>query len=64
MMVFLDMVSSTAIAEEMIRMRNELQPEIWTAVFIDNRFSSDSVKANVKETLKAAGLAEDSFITL
>lgn len=64
MMVFLDEVSSTAIAEEMVRIHNSLQPEIWTVVFIDSKFSSDSVKANVKETLKVAGLGEDSFITL
>ena len=64
LMVFLNSVCTTNIAEEMIKIYNKEQPEIWKVVFRDNGFSSDSVKVNVRETLKAAGLAEDSFITL
>ena len=63
-MVCLDDVSSTAVAEEMIKLYEKEQPEIWKVVFKDNGFSSDSVKANVRETLKAAGLKEDCFLTL
>ncbi len=64
LMVCLDDVSSTAVAEEMIELYQKEQPEIWKVVFKDNGFSSDSVKANVRETLKAAGLKEDCFLTL
>lgn len=64
LMVYLDDVDSTTVAEEMIKIHDGLKPEIWTVVFKDNGFDSDSIKANVKETLKAAGLKEDSFITL
>ena len=64
LMVYLGDVSSTDIAEQMISLHDSEQPEIWKVVFKDNGFSSDSVKANVRETLKAAGLKEDSFITL
>ena len=64
LMVCLDDVSSTAVAEEMIKLYEKEQPEIWKVVFRDNGFSSDSVKANVRETLKAAGLKEDCFLTL
>lgn len=64
LMVCLDDVSSTAVAEEMIKLYEKEQPEIWKVVFKDNGFSSDSVKANVRETLKAAGLKEDCFLTL
>ena len=64
LMIYLGEVDSTIIAEEMIKLHDEKQPEIWKVVFKDNGFTSDSVKANVRETLKAAGLNEDSFITL
>ena len=64
LMVYLGDVDSTNVAEDMIALHRKEQPEIWKVVFKDTGFSSDSVKANIRETLKAAGLAEDSFITL
>ena len=64
LMICLKDVDSTSIAEKMIEWYNKEKPEIWKVVFRDGGFSSDSVKANVRETLKSAGLKEDSFITL
>lgn len=48
----------------MIRLHEEYQPEIWQVVFKDNGFASDSVKTNIKEMLKVAGLDEDAFTTI
>lgn len=64
LMVYLGDVNTTKVAEDIIALYRKEEPEIWKVVFRDNGFSSDSVKANIRETLKAAGLAEDSFITL
>ncbi len=64
LMIYLDDVASIDIAEKMTELHKELGSDIWTVVFKDNGFCSDSMKANVKETLKAAGLQEDSFLTL
>ena len=64
LLVFLGEVTDLTVTEEMIKIYRDNQPEIWKVVFKDIGFSSDSVKANVRETLKAAGLKEDSFITL
>ena len=64
LMICLKDVDSTSIADKMIKWHEEEKPEIWKIVFRDSGFISDSVKANVKETLKSAGLEEDSFITI
>jgi len=64
LMVYLDETSSIDIAEKMIKLHNELESDIWKVVFKDNAFLSDSIKANIKETLKAAGLDEDDFFTI
>lgn len=64
LMIYLGDVNSTDIADFMIDVYIKEKPELWSVVFKDIGFSSDSVKANVKETLKIAGLKEDSFIVL
>lgn len=64
LMICLDHEITTGVAHEMIRLHEEYQPEIWQVVFKDNGFDSDSVKTNIKEMLKVAGLDEDAFTTI
>ena len=40
------------IAHEIIKLRDELQPEVCRVVFRDNGFKNDAIKTNVKENLK------------
>lgn len=49
-------------AEEIARLHKEYDSELWQVVFRDNGFASDMDKTNIKETLKSAGLDEDSFV--
>ena len=53
-----------SISKKMIELKEEYDPEIWRVIFRDDGFNSDKDKTNVKETLKAAGLLEESFLTL
>lgn len=53
-----------AVAEKMIEIKEENDQQEFRAIFRDEGFSSDTDKTNVKETLRSAGLAEESFITL
>lgn len=55
---------TTNIAQEMVKLKNQLSPETWKVVFKDNGFNSDSDKTNSKEILKCGGLDEDAFTTL
>ena len=64
LMICLDDEITTDVAQGMIKLKNELQPEIWKVVFKDNGFASDSNKTNIKEILKCAGLKEDAFTTV
>ena len=64
LMICLDNEITTDVAHEMIRLHETYQPEIWQVVFKDNGFASDSVKTNIKEMLKVAGLDEDAFTTI
>ncbi|NCD08760.1 MAG: site-specific DNA-methyltransferase [Negativicutes bacterium] len=64
LMMCLDDEITTDVAQGMIKLRNELQPEIWKVVFKDNGFASDSNKTNIKEILKCAGLKEEAFTTV
>ena len=50
------------VAEEIVRLRKEYDSELWQVVFRDTGFASDMDKTNIKETLKTAGLDEDSFV--
>ncbi|WP_276649262.1 site-specific DNA-methyltransferase, partial [Globicatella sulfidifaciens] len=52
------------VAEKMIEIKEENNQQEFRAIFRDEGFSSDTDKTNVKETLRSAGLAEESFITL
>lgn len=53
-----------AIAEKMIEIKDEYQPEEFRVIFRDEGFRNDTDKTNIKETLRSAGLAEEAFITL
>lgn len=64
LMICLDDDITTAAAKGMLKLKDELKPEIWRVVFKDNGFKDDSSKTNIKEILKSGGLDEDSFITL
>ena len=50
------------IAEEIAKLHKEYDAELWLVVFRDTGFASDMDKTNIKETLKSAGLDEDSFV--
>lgn len=52
------------VAEKMIEIKDENNQQEFRAIFRDEGFSSDTDKTNVKETLRSAELAEESFITL
>lgn len=64
LMICLDDYITKEIADSMISLYQEYQPELWKVVFKDNGFESDSAKTNIKEQLKAAGLEEDAFTTI
>jgi len=64
LMICLDDNITTAVAEGMVKLKNELQPETWKVVFKDNGFHNDSNKTNIKEILKCGGLDDDAFTTL
>lgn len=64
LMVCLGSGITTQVAEEMVRLKERLQPETWKVVFKDSGFADDMAKTNTRETLKMAGLAEDAFTTL
>ena len=51
-----------SIASELLKIKEELSPEIMRVVFKDNGFTTDSDKTNVKETLKTHGI--DEFVTI
>ena len=64
LMICLDDHITKEIADGMISLYKEYQPELWKVVFKDNGFENDSAKTNIKEQLKAAGLEEDAFTTI
>lgn len=51
-----------SIAEKIAKLHKEYDSELWQVVFRDTGFASDMDKTNIKETLKTAGLDEDSFV--
>ena len=53
---------TTAVADQMVKFHQEYDSELWQVVFRDTGFASDMDKTNIKEILKSAGLAEDSFV--
>ena len=62
LMICLGQNITTAVAEAVVKLHEEYESELWQVVFRDTGFTSDMDKTNVKETLKAAGLDEDSFV--
>ena len=46
------------VAEELVRLKQKLNPEITRVVFRDNGFTDDSAKTNAKELLRNAGVDE------
>lgn len=53
---------TTAVADQMVKLHQEYDSELWQVVFRDTGFAFDMDKTNIKEILKSAGLAEDSFV--
>jgi adenine-specific DNA-methyltransferase len=51
-----------SIAKEILKLKEELSPEIMRVVFKDNGFATDSDKTNIKETLQTHGI--DEFVTI
>ena len=64
LMICLDDHITPEVAEGMVALHKELDPETWKVVFKDNGFADDSAKVNIKEILKCAGLEEDAFTTV
>lgn len=64
LMICLDDNITTDIADGMAALYKDLAPGTWKVVFKDNSFATDSVKVNIKEILKCAGLDEDAFTTV
>ena len=62
LMICLGRNITTAVAEAVVKLHEEYESELWQVVFRDTGFASDMDKTNVQETLKAAGLDEDSFV--
>ncbi len=62
LMICLGRNITTAVAEAVVKLHKEYESELWQVVFRDTGFASDMDKTNVKETLKTAGLDEDSFV--
>lgn len=62
LMICLGQNITTTVAEAVVKLHEEYESELWQVVFRDTGFASDMDKTNVKETLKAAGLDEDSFV--
>jgi len=51
-----------SVVEEIVRLHAIYNSACWKVVFRDTGFASDMDKTNSKETLRAAGLSEDSFV--
>lgn len=64
LMICLDENIDQAVAQKMIEIKNQNHLDEFRVIFRDEGFASDTDKTNIKETLRSAGLAEESFITL
>jgi len=58
LMICLDNEITTDVANEIVRLKEDLKPEVIRVVFKDNGFQDDSVKTNTKEILRNAGIDE------
>ena len=57
-MICLDNDISTGVANKIVELKNELNPEVMRAVFRDTGFKDDSAKTNTKEILRTNGVDE------
>ena len=62
LLICLDDEITPAVAADIVKLKQELKPEFMRVVMKDNGFASDSVKTNVRETLRNAGIEE--FVTV
>ena len=62
MIICLEYNITKDIATKILKLKEELSPEIMRVVFRDNGFASDSDKTNIKQTLKRNGIEE--FVTI
>jgi len=62
LVICLDDNLTSDLASEIIKLKDELSPEVMRVVFKDNGFVTDSDKTNIKETLKTNGIEE--FVTI
>jgi adenine-specific DNA-methyltransferase len=58
LLICLDNDITIDLAHELIRLKNDLKPEIVRVVFKDNGFKDDSAKTNVREILRTNGIDE------
>ena len=58
LIICLDQDITTDVANEIIRLKDKLKPEVIRVVFKDNGFKNDSAKTNTKEILRNAGIDE------
>lgn len=58
LMICLDTDITTKVAQEIVKLKDELQPEVMRAVFRDTGFKDDSAKTNTKEILRTNGVDE------
>ena len=58
LMICLDREITTDVANEIVRLKEDLKPEVMRVVFKDNGFKDDSAKTNTKEILRNAGIEE------
>ena len=62
LIICLDDNLTSDLASEIIKLKDDLSPEVMRVVFKDNGFASDSDKTNIKETLKTNGI--EAFVTI
>ncbi|MDA8226714.1 MAG: site-specific DNA-methyltransferase [Desulfitobacterium hafniense] len=62
LVICLDDDITPALADDIVKLKQELISETMRVVFKDNGFKNDAAKTNVKETLKQAGI--DEFVTV
>lgn len=62
LVICLDSDITTSLAQDIIKLKEELTPETMRVVFKDNGFANDAAKTNVKENLRQAGI--DEFVTV
>jgi len=62
LVICLDNDITTPLAQDIVKLKNELTPETMRVVFKDNGFINDAAKTNIKENLRQSGI--DEFVTV